>query len=201
MSYSLPPLPYEMNALEPVISEEIMKIHYGKHHAGYVANLNKALEAMKEADMKKELSREIVIQDAVKFNGGGHLNHSLFWSNLIPQNKGGGILQEGDLKKGILKDFQSFEKMVSLLSEKTIAIQGSGWGWLVYNKETQALSVCTTQIHDLPEMKGFVPLLCIDVWEHAYYLQYKNARADYVKAIFSIINWKTVEERFLAAKR
>ena len=196
--YELPSLPYGLNELEPVISEEIMKLHYEKHHAGYVKNLNIALEKEATAQKEEQLAEQIRIGEAIRFNGGGHFNHSLFWENLLPTTKGGGNLQVGPLKEVIVKTFGSFERCIQLISEKSIAVQGSGWGWLGYCTEQGHLRALSTEKHELP--KGFMPLLCIDVWEHAYYLQYKNARADFVKAIWSIINWKKVEERFIAAK-
>ncbi len=199
MAYQLPPLPYGLGDLEPVISAQIMDLHYNKHHAGYVANLNKALEQYAEADKKNDVASMIAIDHAVKFNGGGHVNHSIFWTNLAPKNKGGGTLPEGDLANAIKKDFGSLDKLVEQLSAKAGAIQGSGWGWLGYNKTRGLLEIATCDNQDPLSLKGLVPLLGIDVWEHAYYLQYKNVRADYVKAIWGIINWKNVAERYKAA--
>jgi superoxide dismutase, Fe-Mn family len=194
--YKLPPLPYALDALEPVISAEIMSLHYNKHHAGYVANLNKALEQYEEADKKEELAGMIALQSAIKFNGGGNINHSIFWTNLAPKNAGGGQAPEGALAEALKAQFGSVEKFIEHFSAKTIAIQGSGWGWLGHNKASGRLEVVTCDNQDPLSTKGLVPLLGIDVWEHAYYLQYKNVRADYVKAIWGIINWKNVAERF-----
>jgi len=196
--YKLPNLPYALDELEPTISKEIMQLHYEKHHAGYVKNLNTALEKESEAERKSNLAEQIRIDEAVRFNGGGHLNHTLFWENLIPTSKGGGTLHEGPLQKIITTTFGTVDRCIQLISEKSIAVQGSGWGWLGYCTEQGHLRALSTEKHDLP--KGFMPLLCIDVWEHAYYLQYKNDRATYVKAIWSIINWKKVEERLIATK-
>jgi len=196
--YTLPDLPYKIDELEPVLSKEIMELHYGKHHAGYVKNLNNALERESTAEKNQDLAEQIRIDEAVRFNGGGHLNHTLFWENLIPTNKGGGLLKEGPLQKAIIETFGTQEHCIELISTHTIAIQGSGWGWLGYCTEQGHLRALSTEKHDPP--KGFMPLLCIDAWEHAYYLQYKNDRAAYVKAIWSIVNWNKVEERFIAAK-
>ena len=199
--YKLPELPYDFSALEPIISAEIMMLHYNKHHAGYVANLNKALETLADLEQKSELPPQIGLQSAIKFNGGGHINHSIFWTNLAPVNKGGGGTPEGALSAAITQDFGSFEKFMEQMSAKAVAIQGSGWSWLGYNKGNGRLEIATCDNQDPLVVKGLIPLLGIDVWEHAYYLQYKNVRADYVKAIWQIINWQNVGERFVAAKK
>lgn len=197
--YKLPELPYKLGDLEPVISEEIMNLHYNKHHAAYVANLNKALEQLAEAEQKNDLAAQVALQSAIKFNGGGHINHSIFWTNLAPKNKGGGTPPEGALANAINQHFGSLDKLIENLSAKAVAIQGSGWGWLGYNKAKGHLEIVTCDNQDPLSTKNLIPLLGIDVWEHAYYLQYKNVRADYVKAIWQIINWKNVAERFAAA--
>jgi superoxide dismutase, Fe-Mn family len=197
--YELPPLPYDFNALEPVISAEIMRLHYEKHHKTYVTNLNKALEQYQEASNKNDLAQMIALQSAIKFNGGGNVNHSIFWTNLAPKDKGGGTLPEGALATAIQSRFGSLESFIELLSAKAVAIQGSGWGWLGYCKVKKALDIATCDNQDPLSTKGLIPLLGIDVWEHAYYLQYKNVRADYVKSLWQVVNWKNVEERFSAA--
>ncbi|HSW86674.1 MAG TPA: Fe-Mn family superoxide dismutase [Rhabdochlamydiaceae bacterium] len=199
-TYKLPDLPYDLNALEPVISAEIMQLHYSKHHAGYVNNLNTALQKYQEAEKKNDLAAMIALQKAIKFNGGGHVNHSIFWTNLAPQGKGGGEQPKGELATAIKEEFNSFENFIEKMSAQTNAIQGSGWGWLGYCKEKKGLRVATCANQDPLSTEGLVPLLGIDVWEHAYYLQYKNVRADYVKNIWKIVNWKNVEERFAKAK-
>jgi Fe-Mn family superoxide dismutase len=198
--YQLPPLPYDFNALEPVISAEIMSLHYQKHHQAYLNNLNKALEQYQEAQNKNDLQSMIALQSAIKFNGGGHVNHSIFWTNLAPKNEGGGQPPAGDLADSINQEFGSLQNLVDQFSTKTVAIQGSGWGWLGYNKVKDRLEIAICENQDPLSIKGLVPLLGIDVWEHAYYLQYKNVRPDYVKAIWSVINWKNVEERYQKAK-
>lgn len=203
--YQLPQLPYDFGDLEPVISAEIMKLHYTKHHQGYVDNLNKAIEQYAEAQTKAEKSNSpaelIALQSAIKFNGGGHVNHSIFWTNLAPKNKGGGTPPSGLLSTAINRDFGSLEKFIEFFSTKTAAIQGSGWGWLGYCKAHNVLKFATCENQDPLSTKGLVPLLGVDVWEHAYYLQYKNVRAEYVKNIWNIINWKNVEERFAEASK
>jgi superoxide dismutase, Fe-Mn family len=194
--YQLPALPYDFNALEPVISSEIMNLHYSKHHQTYVTNLNKALEQYADAECKNDLQSMIALQSAIKFNGGGHINHCIFWTNLAPQKSGGGTPPTGQLADAINKDFGSLDKLIEQMSAKAVAIQGSGWGWLSYNKTKAQLAICTCDNQDPLSTKGVIPLLGIDVWEHAYYLQYKNVRAEYVKAIWGIVNWKNIEERF-----
>lgn len=195
-----PELPYDFNALEPVISAEIMELHYTKHHAGYVKKLNSALEQYFEANQKWDLERMIALQNAINFNGGGHINHSIFWTNLAPEGNGGGGEPTGELAISINKEFGSFEKFVEVFNAKTAAVQGSGWGWLGYNKEKGEVEIATCQNQDPLSTKGLVPLLGVDVWEHAYYLQYKNLRPDYLKNIWRIVNWNNVTERFEQAK-
>lgn len=202
MTYQLPDLPYPANALAPVISEEIMKLHHGKHHAAYVSNLNKAVEQLNEA-LKNNNDPTLLVnlQSAIKFNGGGHINHSIFWTNLAPKNGGGGGEPQGVLSKAIDNNFGSFDKLIEQMSAKAVSLQGSGWAWLGYNKNSNSLELATCDNQDPLSIKGLTPLLGIDVWEHAYYLQYKNVRADYVKAIWEIINWKNVGERFEKASQ
>lgn len=196
MTYELPPLPYDFDELEPYISAEIMKLHYSKHHQAYVNNLNKAVKEFEEASQRQDLTRMETLLASIKFNGGGHLNHSIFWTNLSPHNKEGGVPPQGALLAAIQRDFGSLDLLIHAMSEQSIAIQGSGWGWLGYDLSRQRLSLATCDNQDPLALKGLIPLLGIDVWEHSYYLQYKNARADYVKAIWHVINWKNVSERY-----
>ncbi|KAL5509745.1 hypothetical protein EMCRGX_G005164 [Ephydatia muelleri] len=176
-----------------------MEIHYTKHHATYVNNLNVAEDQLKDFVGRGDVNSMIAVQNAVRFNGGGHINHSIFWNNLTPH---GGGQPKGDLLAAIQRDFGSFDTFKTQLASKTVAIQGSGWGWLGYNKERGKLdlAVCSNQ-DPLQATTGLIPLLGIDVWEHAYYLQYKNVRGDYVKAIWDIVNWKDVSARYDAAVR
>ncbi len=197
-SYSLPDMPYDFGALEPVISGEIMQLHYSKHHNAYVTNLNAALEKYHEAEAKNDMAAMIALQQAIKFNGGGHVNHSIFWTNLAPVGKGGGEAPTGELAKAIQNQFGSLDAFIEKMSAMSVGIQGSGWGWLGLNKADGRLVLTTCSNQDPLSTQGFVPLLGIDVWEHAYYLQYKNVRADYVKNIWKIVNWKNVEERYIA---
>uniref|UniRef100_A0A0N5C416 Superoxide dismutase n=1 Tax=Strongyloides papillosus TaxID=174720 RepID=A0A0N5C416_STREA len=191
--HTLPDLPYDYNDLEPVICNEIMKIHHQKHHATYVNNLNQIEEKIAEANATGDIKTAIALQPALKFNGGGHINHSIFWTNLA---KDGGEPSK-ELMEQIKKDFGSLDVLQKKLSASTIAVQGSGWGWLGYNKEMKRLQIATCANQDpLEPTTGLVPLFGIDVWEHAYYLQYKNVRPDYVNAIWKIANWKNISERF-----
>jgi superoxide dismutase, Fe-Mn family len=199
--YKLPELPYDFAELEPVISAEIMQLHYSKHHNAYVTNLNTALEKYCEAESKSDIATMIGLQQAIKFNGGGHVNHSVFWTNLAPQGKGGGEAPTGELAKALQQEFGSVETFIEKFSALTVAIQGSGWGWLGYNKASGKLAMATCSNQDPLSTQALIPLLGIDVWEHAYYLQYKNVRADYVKNIWKVVNWKNVEQRFELAKK
>jgi len=149
-----------------------MQLHHSKHHQAYVNNLNIANAKLEEALHKKDISSIVSLQQVIKFNGGGHLNHSIFWKNLISPKKGGGELHDGDLKKLIDAQFGSLDNLQTKLSNATVGVQGSGWGWLGYDKATKGLVVTTTANQDpLEASTGLVPLLGIDVWEHAYYLQ------------------------------
>lgn len=198
-SYVLPELPYDFNALEPVISAEIMELHYTKHHRAYVTNLNAALEKYHEAESKNSVAEMISLQSAIKFNGGGHINHSIFWTLLASPKNGGGGIPSGDLAIMIERDFGSFDAFKEKLTTACIGVQGSGWGWLGVNKSNERLQIATCANQDPLSAQGLVPLVGIDVWEHAYYLQYKNVRPDYVKAIWGIFNWSEVENRLIKA--
>jgi len=196
----LPDLPYDFGALELVISAEIMQLHYTKHHQAYVTNGNVAMEKLQEAQHKGDVGAVIGLQNAIKFNCGGHLNHSIFWKNLAPPSKGGGHLADGQLKTMIETQFGSLDALQTTMSAATVGVQGSGWGWLGYDKAGKRLVVTTTPNQDpLQPTTGLVPLLGIDVWEHAYYLQYKNVRPDYVKHIWKVVNWADVESRLKTA--
>lgn len=199
--YEQPDLPYDFNALEPVISAQIMEIHYSKHHKAYITNLNTAMEKFLDAQEKEEIGKMTALLSNINFNGGGHINHSIFWTNLAPEGKGGGGKPKGELLKEIEQKYGSFEKFVEYFNTKTAAIQGSGWGWLGFCPEFKSLTFATCSNQDALSTKGLVPLLGIDVWEHAYYLQYKNVRADYLKNIWRVVNWDNVSERFENAKK
>ncbi|XP_077222410.1 superoxide dismutase [Mn], mitochondrial-like [Tasmannia lanceolata] len=197
-TFTLPDLSYDYGALEPAISGEIMKLHHQKHHQTYITNYNKALEQLHEAMAKGDSSAVVGLQNAIKFNGGGHINHSIFWKNLIPVQEGGGEPPHSSLGWAIDTNFGSFEALVQKVNAEGAALQGSGWVWLGLDKESKKLLVETTANQDPLVTKGssLVPLLGIDVWEHAYYLQYKNVRPDYLKNIWKVINWKYASEVF-----
>ncbi len=198
-SHTLPELPYAYDALEPFISKEIMELHHGKHHATYVKNLNDALE--KHPELFEKTAEELLmdlnlipedIRMAVRNNGGGHVNHSMFWEIMSP--KGGGE-PSGKLAEEIKKVFGSFEEFKIKFNDAGAKRFGSGWVWLVKNKNG-GLEVMTTANQDNPMSEGFAPIMGNDVWEHAYYLQYKNVRADYLKAWWNVVNWQEIEKRF-----
>jgi superoxide dismutase, Fe-Mn family len=194
----LPDLPYDYDALEPVISREIMELHHGKHHQAYVNNFNSALDATRAAAAKQDLEAVIALQPQLRFNGGGHLNHTIFWTNLAPKSKGGGQPPNGQLKQAIETQWGSLDHFIERFNGMTAAIQGSGWGWLGYDRENKRLVLATTPNQD--PLLGYAPLLGVDVWEHAYYLVYKNARPAYLKAIWEVVNWADVAKRYNAAR-
>lgn len=196
----LPELPYEYDALEPVISREIMELHHGKHHQAYVTNFNATLDLLKAAAAKQDLETIMALQAKARFNGGGHINHSIFWTNLAPKSKGGGTPPNGQLKEGINAQWGSLDLFIERFNAMAAQLPGSGWGWLVYDRENKRLAMTTTENQDPVSMKGFVPLLGVDVWEHAYYLVYKNARPAYLKAIWEVVNWADVAKRYNAAR-
>jgi Fe-Mn family superoxide dismutase len=202
MAYTLPPLPYANNALEPHIDAKTMEIHHDKHHAAYVTNLNKALEGKNLPEPSiEDLCRNIEtipadIRSAVRNNGGGHANHSLFWT--ILNGKGGGK-PGGDLAKAIDSELGGFDKFKADLTQAGVTRFGSGWAWLSVEKSGK-LVVGSTPNQDNPYMEGKTPILGIDVWEHAYYLLYQNRRPDYLAAIWNVIDWNAVESRYKAAK-
>nr|GEV69456.1 superoxide dismutase [Mn], mitochondrial [Tanacetum cinerariifolium] len=196
-TFTLPDLSYDYGALEPAISGEIMQIHHQKHHQAYITNYNKALEQLDHAIAKGFLGvvKAIVCGAFLNFKSvvvaRGHVNHSIFWKNLAPISEGGGS-PHGSLGWAIDQHFGSMEKLIAYMSAEGAAVQGSGWVWLAVDKELKRLVVETTANQDPLVTKGasLVPLLGIDVWEHAYYLQYKNVRPDYLKNIWKVINWK-----------
>lgn len=190
--FELPALKYGFDALEPVIDARTMEIHHDKHHAAYVANLNKALESAPEYYERsiEDILRNISglpesIRTAVRNNGGGHANHSMFWELLAP---GGSNLHSGALGKEIDAAFGSYDAFVEKFSAAALTRFGSGWAWLVVDSDRK-LQVYSTANQDSPMMEGHTPVLGLDVWEHAYYLNYQNRRADYIKAFWSVLNW------------
>ncbi|KAI5920864.1 iron/manganese superoxide dismutase domain-containing protein [Camillea tinctor] len=191
---TLPDLSYDYGALEPYISGKIMELHHKGHHQTYVNGLNSALESIQEANAKGNSIQAASIAPLLNFHGGGHTNHTLFWENLAPNNKGGGGEPEGALKSAIDKDFGSFETLKKQINTALAGIQGSGWAWLAKDKTAGTLQVITRPNQD-PVTGNYVPLMGIDAWEHAYYLQYQNRKAEYFNAIWNVINWNTVAKR------
>ena len=193
MRVKLKPLPYEIGALEPVVSGHQMEFHYSKHHRTYVNNLNTLMEKASEAQAVGDMNRYVDLMQAIKFNGGGHLNHEFFWETLAPINDGGGALpdQDTELRDMLEEEWGSIEKFQSYFNAHTASLQGSGWGWLVYNEDSQMLEYRQTRNQDRPADLDpkYRPLLTIDIWEHAYYLDYKNLRPTYLKEMWKIINW------------
>ena len=202
MAFTLPDLPYAFDALEPHIDKKTMEIHHGKHHNAYVTNLNKALEGTPDADKPiEEIMKNLdMSKAAVRNNGGGHYNHSLFWTIMAP--KAGGN-PGGELAQAIDKDFGSFDAFKEKFAVAGATRFGSGWAWLCVHKGGK-LEVCSTPNQDNPLMPdtgcGGTPILGMDVWEHAYYLHYKNRRPDYITAFWNVVNWPEVARRFAAAK-
>jgi len=200
MPFSLPPLPYPYDALEPHIDKLTMEIHHTKHHAAYVNNLNKALESAPELahkSLEELLANNCAIvpekiRTAVRNHGGGHINHSFFWEIMGP--KAGGQ-PRGKLAEAIAQTFGGFEKFKEKFTEAALGRFGSGWAWLVLTPQKK-LEVYSTANQDSPLMEGKIPILGLDVWEHAYYLKYQNRRADYVQAWWNVVNWAAVEKRF-----
>jgi Superoxide dismutase len=203
MAHELPPLPYDYNALEPHIDEQTMRIHHDKHHAAYVNNLNAALEGHPDLAQKsiEELLQNLDsvpenIRTAVRNNGGGHYNHTLFWEIMKP---GGAKEPSGELAAAINEAFGSFEAFKEAFSKAAATRFGSGWAWLVVTKDGK-LAVTSTPNQDTPVMDGDPPILGLDVWEHAYYLKYQNRRPDYIAAWWNVVNWDEVAARYQAAR-
>jgi superoxide dismutase, Fe-Mn family len=202
--YELPPLPYAYEALEPHIDTQTMQIHHDKHHAAYVNNLNAALEATPELTEK---SPEALISDmnaipegargAVRNNGGGHVNHTMFWQILGP-NAGGE--PTGELADAIRSTFGDFATFKTQFNDAAMKRFGSGWAWLVVDG-SGALKISSTANQDNPLMEGQQPVFGVDVWEHSYYLKYQNRRADYLAAIWNVLNWEEIGRRYAAVKK
>jgi Fe-Mn family superoxide dismutase len=199
MAFTLPPLPYAPDALEPHIDAQTMQIHHGKHHNAYVTNLNAALEG--QAELQKKTIEELIgnlnavpeaIRTAVRNNGGGHYNHTMFWEIMTP---GGAKAPAGALAQAIDKAFGGFDKFKEQFQKAGATRFGSGWAWLVRGKDG-ALAIESTPNQDCPLMDGRHPVMGCDVWEHAYYLKYQNRRPDYLAAWWNVVNWDVVGKRF-----
>ena len=192
-AYALPDLPYDYAALEPHYSAEILELHHDKHHAAYVSGANAALEKLEAARRSDDFDAIVGLQKSLAFNVSGHVMHSLFWKNLGPD---GGGKPEGELAAAIDEFFGDFEAFKSQLAAVTTSIQGSGWGALAWEPVGQRLIVEQVYDHQGNVGNGSGPILVIDAWEHAFYLQYKNVKADYVDAIWNVVDWRDVAERF-----
>lgn len=202
--YALPELPYAYNALEPYIDERTMQIHHDKHHAAYVKNLNDALVgqdaflSMPIEELMKSLAQvPDAVRTKVRNNGGGHYNHSLFWTVMSGNRKGEAQIPGGDLAKAIDAAFGNFTQFQEKFSASGLGRFGSGWVWLVAEKDK--LTIVDTPNQDNPLMESKTSVLGLDVWEHAYYLKYQNVRAEYIKAWWNVVNWTETEKRFVAA--
>jgi superoxide dismutase, Fe-Mn family len=197
MNYVLPDLPYAYGALEPYYEGRVLELHHAKHHAAYVNGLNQTLERLAEARARERFDAIVGLEKALAFNLSGHVLHSLFWTNLSPRAGGE---PGGDLRDAIDHWFGSFLGFRRQLSHATVSVQGSGWGALAWDPLGQRLVI--EQIHDHHDnvAVGSLPLLVIDAWEHAYYLQYQNRRADYVENVWKILDWRAVQTRFERAR-
>ncbi len=202
MPFEVPALPYDYAALEPTIDEATMKLHHDKHHQAYVTNLNGAIEKHPELASKspEELIEDLsaipeAVRKVVQNNGGGHVNHTMFWEIMKP---GGGGEPLGELALKITEDFGSFDAFKKQFNEATAKQFGSGWGWLVL--KDGKLTIVTTANQDSPLSQGLYPILGNDVWEHAYYLKYNNRRPDYLAAWWNVVNWEAIEARFKKAE-
>ena len=196
-AYELPDLPYDYSALEPHISGEIMELHHDKHHRAYVEGANAAIEALSEARKSGDSSHLAAHEHALAFNLSGHVLHSMFWQNLAPAS---GSAPEGALADAIRKDFGALDALKKQFTEAAQTVMGSGWGALVLEPLSKQLITLQFHDHQSATVQGAIPLLVIDAWEHAYYLQYGPKRADYLAAIWNVVNWADVAHRFDAVK-
>ncbi|WP_030154446.1 superoxide dismutase [Glycomyces sp. NRRL B-16210] len=194
--YTLPDLPYDYGSLEPHINGHILELHHDKHHAAYVKGANDMMERIDEARDKGDFGQIVGLEKTLAFNVSGHVLHSLYWQNMSPE---GGGRPEGELAAAIEEYFGSFEGFHGQLSAATTLVQGSGWGVLSFEPKSRRLIVEQVYDHHGNVAQGSVPLLAFDAWEHAYYLQYKNVRPDFVKAMWEVVNWEDVAARYAEA--
>lgn len=198
MTYTLPDLPYDYSALEPTYSGKVLELHHGKHHNAYVTGANATFEKLAEARGRGDYAGVVGLEKTLAFNLSGHVLHTLFWQNLSPD---GGGRPEGELAAALDQEFGSFADFQRHLSEVTTTVQGSGWGALTWDPLGRRLYIQQIYDHQGNTGQGGVNLLVLDAWEHAYYLQYLNVRADFVKAIWDVVNWQDVSQRFEAVIR
>ena len=200
--YELPDLPYAADALEPHIDAQTMEIHHGRHHAGYVRGLNNALDQLRKLRNEEADAGSIQHwQRQLSFHAGGHFNHTLFWKGMAPAGSGGGGQPGGSLALTIERDFGSFEKFSWQFQRAAATVEGSGWAWLVFEPHARMLMISQMESQQKLLIPGSIPLLGVDVWEHAYYLNYQNRRPDYVQSFFNVINWDAVTKRFNDANK
>jgi Fe-Mn family superoxide dismutase len=199
MAHQLPPLPYDYDALEPYIDEQTMRLHHDIHHAGYVTGLNNAEAKLAEARAASDFALVKHWSREAAFHGSGHLLHAIFWPNMIGAAEAKAA-PAGSLARAIDRDFGNFEAFKAQFIAASVAVEGSGWGILAYRPADDSLVVLTAEKHQNLTQWGVIPLLVLDVWEHAYYLKYQNRRAEYVKNFFNIINWDDVAARYKAAR-
>jgi Fe-Mn family superoxide dismutase len=194
--YTLPDLPYDFSALEPHISGKLMELHHGKHHAAYVKNANSVLQQLDETREKEDFTRLAALERALAFNLSGHILHSIFWKNLAP--KGGGV-PHGNFAGAIQKDFGGFPRFRKQLTEVASTIMGSGWAALVWEPIGKRLLITQIYDHQSNLAQAGVPLMVIDAWEHAYYLQYQNRKTEFFEAVWNLWNWEDIARRYTSA--
>ena len=197
-TYTLPKLRYEYDALEPVISRRVLELHHDAHHALYVKNANLAVQELERAREAGDMSRLPALERALAFNLGGHILHSIFWQNMMPN---GGGRPDGELARAIDRDFGGFEKFKRQLTQAANTVMGSGWGALVWEPIGGRLITAQIYDHDAEATQAGIPLLVLDAWEHAYYLQYENRKAEFFEAVWNVWNWRDVAARFEAARK
>ena len=194
--YKLPDLPYDYNALEPHISGKIMELHHDKHHAGYVKNANSVLDQLEEERQKEDFDRLAALERSLAFNLSGHILHSIFWTNMTP--KGGGT-PKGDFAKAIQKDFGDFDRFRKQLTQVAVTIMGSGWAALVWEPIGKTLLITQIYDHQSNLAQAGVPIMVLDAWEHAYYLQYQNRKTEFFEAVWQVWNWQDIAARYASA--
>ena len=200
------PLPYELGALAPVFTKDQLDYHYNRHHKTYVTKYNEKIDQVETALAKQDYPAIARIAREIRFFGGGNWNHTFFWESLAPAKQGGGVRPGDDspLTKLVKASWGSYDAFIQTFNAETAAIQGSGWGWLVYNKATKGLEYRASANQDLitdQQPGGLVPLLNIDIWEHAFYIDYKHAKADFLKEVWQVVNWAKVEQRLVEATK
>jgi Fe-Mn family superoxide dismutase len=196
MPVELAPLPYAFEALEPHIDAETLKLHHGKHHKGYVDGYNKAEAALEAARQAGNFDALQHYTRLLAFHGGGHFNHTNFWETMAPAGKGGGGEPAGSLLEQLKADFGGFDKFKAQFQAAAVGVEGNGWAWLVWQPETGHLGIQTVMNHQYHTTLASLPIVGIDVWEHAYYLKYRNMRADFVSAWWNLVNWPEGQRRF-----